>query len=1490
MTSVFLHFFNLSVIAGWMVLAVLLLRLCLKKAPRWVTCVLWGLVALRLVVPFTIESPVSLIPTAQMVVSTEDTDSSAPVVNSGMTAIDKPLNDWLQTPVKPQGTPPVQSPLPPVTDTTPDVPEGDTNVTPQPPVVDTPTAPEEKPVDTEVKTVSRIERILNIAAPVWLVGIGLMLAYELVSVLRVRRRVWDAVLLRDNVWQSDRVSSPFIFGLFRPRIYVPYDLEESMLEQVLSHERSHLHRRDHWIKPFAFTLLAVYWYNPLLWVAYILLCRDIEVACDERVVRGLDEDARRQYATALLQCGVERRSIAACPLAFGEVSIKQRIKSVLNYRKPLLWVIIASLLACSVAAVCLLTVPIKPDSSKGAVTVALHLETEYMPDELYYFNHNIVTVTMRDDFVMIDTLGNRIGKESYYFLYAFGDDGRAEAQLDRDSDWVWIDTAGAVVGPAEAPSANGSAEIYSSEETQDGKLLFGVKDTATGEPITQPIFEWINGLYAPMDYAMLAEGEHRQVMISPRGEVLVTLPDETRHAYATDTHIVCRYQDGTYRLLDSRGNLLNQTAFSSISDFSDGLAVVTIGNKMGLISADGTVVFEPQIDIDNPVNKCRPLICGEYIACLKQEKLIFYKITRSDNSNGSDQTNLPDYFLAVLQNKQAFVMDENHFNGEAIILSRLLEEYDDYIGQYTLVDMDEDDVPELVVQFRSFNFNLVIRKDGNNYYGYLFSIRAMHSIRTDGTFSWAEAAGYTGCSRLRFNGDTYQIVKLWHMDEYYSHGSYYIGGEEVTKEAYLAATVNQAPLVTWVEWKKSTESITPQAMAQYQSLLQNQYQNRTDAYYALHDVNGDGENEFLVWAGEDIIANLPQNDAALFATETIDWVSFQKEPIHLVDMTFDGFKDVAVCVDNVYGKIFAVLRWDTQLEQLVMMPTTLQNPSVDTEASVLRTSRSGDQIVSYSMWRYDEEQKDFVRTHSLYFEENEQSTGDDDNMKLVVRENGDEKILYVRGEPYALDKTDPQVAPYYVPGSLWDLDGLQWEAMQWDVQDRYGNYAGYAGLLKGEYGNREIEYAYHDLDADVHSELLVLEGLTLSVYTMKDNFTHLLVKQDFASGTSRFLTTGDSAYPGLIYFCVGGGKDRYYYLSLDKMENQQFVLTELWTDNYAYAEEGEDGRITELSDDKKLIALSREAYQNNCDLVFSQFGGSASDVALNQKHRQAVQAYFSDSKNHRDVDALQPETMDIIQIDGKYYQTYVSGKVDMRYIWLSQYEADIGIASWDWVPIGTEDDYSLSSIGKIDDGQKGEGMVRITYSTSKNAILQELQQSCDILEQRLTAMGMSGYRISITEDETILLEVPRSYYPGNLNKRAYIWGSQGELAICVGDTEDGIVPMPPEDTVLDYRHVSSAEAVMLQSGKYAVTLTFTAEGADLLADITTELAKTQDYLYIHMDWEFEDTLQVLQPITDGECMVTGFASWEAAALFAAKLNAGILPYNYAADVDFSFVE
>ena len=294
-----------------------------------------------------------------------------------------------------------------------------------------------------------------------------------------------------------------------------------------------------------------------------------------------------------------------------------------------------SLILALALLVCMTACDAKPDDNENGTTttqnnktvsIQPHLETAYAPYELYYFDYGIVTVGTSDGFVMLDTEGKQIGEDSYNVLYSFGEDGRARALLEHDSDWVWIDTTGAVVGEAEAPPVYSATVIYDVSETAGGELLFGVKDAATGDYITQPIFEWISGLHSPMNYATLAEGEHRKVMISPRGEVVVTLPDEAKDAYAMDAHIVCQYQDGSYRLLDIQGNVLSQTAFSSISDFSDGLAVMTVGNKMGLISTDGTIVVEPQIDIDAPANKCSPLICVKYIVCLKQEKVTFYKI------------------------------------------------------------------------------------------------------------------------------------------------------------------------------------------------------------------------------------------------------------------------------------------------------------------------------------------------------------------------------------------------------------------------------------------------------------------------------------------------------------------------------------------------------------------------------------------------------------------------------------------------------------------------------------------------------------------------------------------------------------------------------------------------------------------------------------------------------------------------------------------------
>lgn len=310
MTDLFIRIFNVSLTAGLVVLALLLLRPLLKRAPAWLCCTLWGLVALRLLLPVSIESVLSLVPSASPV--PEDIATSpTPSVHTGIFAINSTVNPVLGEHLSP-------APL--------------SSVTP-------------------------MQTILGIAAIVWLVGIAIMLTVAVVSYIRLRRRVRPSVLREGNVYECDEIASPFILGVLRPRIYLPSGLSEEHVAHVLAHERAHLHRRDHLIKPLAYLLLSLFWFQPLLLVAYVLLCRDVERACDERVIRRMSDEQKCGYSEALLHCSLRRRLVTVCPLAFGEVSAKERIRAVLSYKKPTLWIMLAAVVAALVVAVCFLTDP-----------------------------------------------------------------------------------------------------------------------------------------------------------------------------------------------------------------------------------------------------------------------------------------------------------------------------------------------------------------------------------------------------------------------------------------------------------------------------------------------------------------------------------------------------------------------------------------------------------------------------------------------------------------------------------------------------------------------------------------------------------------------------------------------------------------------------------------------------------------------------------------------------------------------------------------------------------------------------------------------------------------------------------------------------------------------------------------------------------------------------------------------------------------------------
>lgn len=310
MGGLFLKILNMSIAASWLILAVVLLRLVLKKAPKWMAVLLWGIVALRLMVPISFESALSLIPSAETF-NAQNIQYETPAISNGIPTVNHTVNPVLGETFAPN-------------------PGG---------------------------SVNPLYVLTFIVSVIWLVGIAAMLLYAVISYVRVHQSVAERVPYEGNIFLCDHVKSPFILGLVRPKIYLPSNMNTMAMEPVIAHEKAHLARRDHWWKPLGFLILTVHWFNPLCWMAYVLLCRDIELACDEKVIRQMDLDGKKHYSTALLECSAQRRLVTICPLAFGEVGVKERVKNVLNYKKPAFWIIAVAVVACAVVTLCFATNP-----------------------------------------------------------------------------------------------------------------------------------------------------------------------------------------------------------------------------------------------------------------------------------------------------------------------------------------------------------------------------------------------------------------------------------------------------------------------------------------------------------------------------------------------------------------------------------------------------------------------------------------------------------------------------------------------------------------------------------------------------------------------------------------------------------------------------------------------------------------------------------------------------------------------------------------------------------------------------------------------------------------------------------------------------------------------------------------------------------------------------------------------------------------------------
>ena len=317
MNELFLKIINMSISASWLILAVLILRLVLKKAPKWVNVLLWGIVAVRLICPLSFESALSLIPSSETIPL--DIEMAAkPTIDSGVPAINSVVNPVLSSFAPPQH------------------------------------------VLTSANPLQIWIPILNI---IWLIGVGALLLYTAVSYWRLCRKVDTAVRYKGNIFQSENVSSPFVLGIIKPRIYLPFNMNGQDLEHVVAHEQAHIRRKDHWWKPLGFFLLTIHWFNPLIWIAYYFLCKDIELACDEYAIKDMSDSQRAAYSQTLLSCTANQRIFAACPLAFGSKNVKTRIRAVLSYRKPHTWIITVTAILVLAVVACFMTNPRQPKES-----------------------------------------------------------------------------------------------------------------------------------------------------------------------------------------------------------------------------------------------------------------------------------------------------------------------------------------------------------------------------------------------------------------------------------------------------------------------------------------------------------------------------------------------------------------------------------------------------------------------------------------------------------------------------------------------------------------------------------------------------------------------------------------------------------------------------------------------------------------------------------------------------------------------------------------------------------------------------------------------------------------------------------------------------------------------------------------------------------------------------------------------------------------------
>ena len=728
MEALFLQILNMSITASWLILAVILIRFFLGKAPKGLRYILWALVGIRLICPFSLESALSLIPSAEVV----SEDSDVIEVHTGVSVVDKMIYQVPSGQVSGNGA----------TDDLDNNTTDDSVVTPP-----AQNAVEDVATSDKVEEKKEIQNSTDIVARVWLIGIAAMLVYAVVSYARLRHTLKASMQIEDKLWVCDEIQSPFILGLVHPQIYIPSFIEEEHIPYIIAHEKEHLKYHDHWWKPLGFAILALHWFNPLVWVAYVLLCRDIELACDERVIRAMDTEDKKNYSKSLLLCSNVRHVISACPVAFGEIGVKERIKNIVNYKKPAVWAAGIGIIVCIIIAICFMTNPKQDavgDGTEDTESVGTTEDTENTEDSTEEEN----TGVQLEDKNWLDA-----AKLEWFETEFFNDAENGITNMFLTSEYskpADIDMGHLFYDGAEG---RGNGQV-SQAEIQ----LLESYDT-----------EW------ELDVTKVTSQEMNDVLQKYLGMTL----DETNKIGLASLEYLEEY--------DAYYNIAGDTMMSQY-DFG-----------IGWYNEDGTITlqYHDALSSYNPT----------YQVTLREENGNYYfvsnvmvnEVVMVDAGVSDDELTL---MQKVLFNKEAYNNGLYIGDVDGIYWSEYGEESLESVSFYT-VDLDRDGVDEVCVEYAS-GLVLIFHEENDAVYAYQIAWRGFQPLYKDGTFCGSGGAAYANfCGNVSFENYemTYEYITSIAYDNnngtvhYYKDGHQYGGeggGIEITEEEYNQIMSNYA--------------------------------------------------------------------------------------------------------------------------------------------------------------------------------------------------------------------------------------------------------------------------------------------------------------------------------------------------------------------------------------------------------------------------------------------------------------------------------------------------------------------------------------------------------------------------------------------------------------------------------------------------------------------------------------------------------------------------